>query len=395
MKAPANRYAILILSAASLGTTAARAQSSVTLYGVVDDSIAYVNNQQGHSNIYMRDGNLYASKFGLRGDEDLGGGTHAIFDLQSGFNLNNGAQAAAGTIFNRQAFVGLRNARYGTLTAGRQYTPYFLFVGPYASSSWLTGATGAHPGDIDGLDTTIRVNNSVTYTSPTFAGLSASAMYAFGGIAGSTGKGNTFSAALRYANGPVGIAAGYLRINSSGSSAGFLNPATASSGSFAVSVLNQGYLTAKAVEQVAAAGNYTLGDLTMGINYSNVKYLPGNGSAFTDTAVFNTYGALAAYRFTPAFSVAGAFAYTLASKANGVASAARYQQYSLKESYSLSKRTTLYALQAYTHSSGQTLGAQGAGHIIDAAPIVGDSQQLTPSTTHGQFVGMAGIAVTF
>lgn len=354
-----------------------------------------MNNQQGHSNIYLRDGNLYASKFGLRGDEDLGGGTHAIFDLQAGFNLNTGAQAAAGTMFNRQAFVGLRNVSYGTVTAGRQYTPYFLFVGPYASSSWLTGATGAHPGDIDGLDTTIRVNNSVTYTSPTFAGLTASAMYAFGGIAGATGKGNTFSAALRYANGPIGIAAGYLRINSSGSSVGFLNPATASSGSFAVSVLNQGYLTAKAVEQVAAAGNYTLGDLTMGLNYSNVKYLPGNGSAFTDTAVFNTYGALAAYRFTPTFSVAGAFAYTLASKANGVANAARYQQYSLKESYSLSKRTTLYALQAYTHSSGRTLGAQGAGHIVDAAPIVGDSQQLTPSTTHGQFVGMAGIAVTF
>ena len=149
-----------------------------------------MNNQQGHSNVYMRDGNLYASKFGLRGDEDLGGGTHAIFDLQSGFNLNNGAQSAAGLIFNRQAFVGLRNDHYGTMTAGRQYTPYFLFVGPYASSSWLTGATGAHPGDIDGLDTTTRVNNSVTYTSPTFAGLTASAMYAFGGIAGATGKGN-------------------------------------------------------------------------------------------------------------------------------------------------------------------------------------------------------------
>ena len=70
MKAPVNRYAILTLSAALLGTTAAHAQSSVTLYGVVDDSLAYVNNQQGHSNVYMRDGNLYASKFGLRGDED-------------------------------------------------------------------------------------------------------------------------------------------------------------------------------------------------------------------------------------------------------------------------------------------------------------------------------------
>ena len=55
----------------------------------------------------------------------------------------------------------------------------------------------------------------------------------------------------------------------------------------------------------------------------------------------------------------------------------------------------VWAALWYTHSSGQTLGAQGAGQIVDAAPIVGDSQQLTPSTTHGQFVGMAGIAVTF
>ena len=382
--------ATLVLAAGS----AAAAGSGVMLYGVADTFVQYLDNGGQHS-YSERSGGSTGSLFGLKGDEDLGGGLKAQFDVETGFNLNTGAQSAAGTIFNREAFVGLRNDHYGTVTAGRQYTPYFLLVGPYASSSWLTGATGAHPGDIDGLDTTIRVNNAVTYTSPTFSGLTASAMYAFGGIAGATGKGNTFSAALRYANGPVGIAAGYLRINSSGSSAGFLNPATAASGSFAVSVLIQGYLTAKAVEQVAAAGNYTLGNLTMGLNYSNVKYLPGNGSAFTDTAVFNTYGALAAYRFTPAFSVAGAFSYTLASKANGVSDAARYQQYSLKESYSLSKRTTLYALQAYTHSSGQTLGAQGAGQIVDAAPIVGDSQQLTPSTTHGQFVGMAGIAVTF
>ncbi|MBN3727487.1 porin [Burkholderia sp. Ac-20379] len=385
----------LFATAAALAAGPVLAQSSVTLYGVADNALTYVNNQNGHSNVYLRDGNLYASKFGLRGNEDLGGGTKAIFDLQAGFNLNTGAQASAGTLFNRQAFVGLQNDRYGTLTAGRQYTPYYLFVGAYDSSNWLTGATGAHPGDIDGLDTTVRINNSVTYTSPTVGGFTASAMMGLSGIPGSAGKGDTISAALRYANGPLGMAVGYLRMNSSGQPAGFSNPSIAPSASFATSVLNQGYLTARAVQHVAASGNYKFGNLLLGLNYSNVKYLPGAQSAFTDTAIFNTYGAIAVYRFTPVFSVGGGYSYTTASKANGISNAARYHQVSLKEAYNLSQRTILYAVQAYQHAGGNTLGAKGAGDIVAAAPAVGDSQQFTASSTKSQFVGMVGIAVMF
>jgi predicted porin len=87
--------------------------------------------------------------------------------------------------------------------------------------------------------------------------------------------------------------------------------------------------------------------------------------------------------------------YTAASKANGISSAARYAQFSLKEAYHLSKRTTLYALQAYQHASGQTLGSGGAGNIVNAAPAVGDSQNGTPSSTRSQFVGMVGVATLF
>ena len=377
------------LACASAG---AFAQSTVTLYGAVDDALAYVNNQRGASNVYLRQGNLYASKFGLQGKEDLGGGTLAIFDLQNGFDLNTGAFSSNGVMFNRQAYVGLQNNRVGTLTAGRQYTPYYQFVGPLTGSAWLTGATGAHPGDIDGLDTTVRINSSLVYTSPNWQGFQASAMYAFGGIAGSTGKGQTYSAALRYTNGPVGVALGYLRIDNAQQTAGF---DSASTGSFGTSALNTGYVSAKAIQHVAAAGNYTLGNLVLGLSYSNVEYVAGGRSLFANTAVFNTYAALASYRFTPAFDVGAGLAFTAASKANGVASAARYAQYSLKESYHLSKRTTLYALQAYQHASGQTLGSRGAGNIVDAAPSVGDSQNGTPSSTHGQFVGMVGMAMLF
>jgi len=377
---------------AALACAPAFAQSSVTLYGAVDDAVTYVNNQKGSSNVYLRQGNLYASKFGLQGKEDLGGGTTAIFDLQNGFDLNTGAFSSSGVMFNRQAYVGLQNVRAGTLTAGRQYTPYYMFVGPLTGSAWLTGATGAHPGDIDGLDTTVRINSSLVYTSPNWSGLQASAMYALGGIAGSTGKGQTYSAAVRYLNGPMTLALGYLRMDNAQQTAGF-DPA--STGSFGTSALNAGYVSAKAIQHIAAAGNYTLGNLTLGLSYSNVEYQAGARSLFASTAVFNTYAALAVYRFTPAFDAGAGVAYTAASKANGINSAARYQQYSLKEAYHLSKRTTLYALEAYQHAGGQTLGSGGAGNIVNAAPAVGDSQNGTPSSTRSQFVGMVGIATLF
>ncbi|CAB3664819.1 porin [Trinickia soli] len=392
MKTTRTQLSRFAAAAAALACAPVFAQSSVTLYGAVDDAVTYVNNQKGSSNVYLRQGNLYASKFGLQGKEDLGGGTTAIFDLQNGFDLNTGAFASSGLMFNREAYLGLQNVRFGTLTAGRQYTPYYTFVGPLTGSAWLTGATGAHPGDIDGLDTTVRINNALVYTSPNWGGLQASAMYAFGGIAGSTGKGQTYSGALRYVSGPVSLALGYLRMDNAQQTGGF-DPA--STGSFGVSALNTGYVSARAIQHLAAAGNYTLGNLVLGLSYSNVEYKSGAQSLFGSTAVFNTYAALASYRFTPAFDIGAGIALTSASKANGISDAARYQQYSLKEAYHLSKRTTLYALQAYQHASGQTLGSKGAGNIVDAAPAVGDSQNGTPSSTRSQFVGMLGMAMLF
>jgi predicted porin len=369
---------------------AAFAQSSVTLYGAVDEALEYVNNQSGHALVGMRSGNLYASKFGLKGSEDLGGGTSAIFDLQNGFDPGTGALQSAGLLFNREAFVGLQDVRFGTVTLGRQYTPYYQFVGPLTGSNWLTGATGAHPGDIDGLDTTVRVNSAVVYTTPNFSGLQASGMYSFGGIAGSTGKGESVSAALRYQSGPLSLGAGYLRMDNVQGTSGF---DTASTGSFIHSAVNAGYLSAKAVQNVALGGNYTLGNLMLGLSYSNVEYVAGGQSTFANTAVFNTYAGLATYRFTQQFDVAGQVSYTAASRANGINEAARYTQYSLKQAYHLSKRTTLYAIEAYQQSSGKTLSSSGT--IIDAAPDVGDSQNSTPSSTRKQLVGMAGIAVLF
>ena len=74
--------------------------------------------------------------------------------------------------------------RYGTFTAGRQYTSYYTLLSPYSPTTWLTGYYGAHPGDIDDLDTIYRANNSLVYTSPKFYGLTAERLVFAGRRAG-------------------------------------------------------------------------------------------------------------------------------------------------------------------------------------------------------------------
>lgn len=364
-------------------------QSSVALDGVVDDAFTYVSNQRGHSNFYLSQGNLQASKFGFLGAEDIGSGTKAIFRLESGFNSLTGAQSSTGLIFNRQAYVGVSNDAYGTLTLGRQYTPYFTMVGGLGPTGVLTGATGAHPGDLDALDTTLRFNNSITYASPNLAGLQVSAQYALGGVPGSFANGSNFSAALRYDYKAFALAAGYVKLKDMATS-----PAL---GTFAInSPVNSGYASARSTQLIATAARYTFDNLMVGLNYSNVQYAPGAGSHFTSEAVFNTYGVISTYRFTPAVIAGAGYSYTRASKSNGVNDAARYHQLSLEETYSLSKRTTLYALQAYQRAQGQTLVASGVGtSIVDAVAVVGDSQNTTPSSGPSQFVGMVGIRHAF
>jgi len=126
------------------------AQNSVTLYGIVDDSITYQSSQTslgsnkgGRSNVKMLPGVWAGSRFGLKGAEDLGGGNKAIFQLESGFNSATGGQQFTNAMFGRQAWVGLTNPAYGTFTAGRQYTSYYTLLSPYSPTTWLTGAFGA------------------------------------------------------------------------------------------------------------------------------------------------------------------------------------------------------------------------------------------------------------
>lgn len=381
----------------------AHAQSSVTLYGIVDNGLAWQNSATsvgsrsgGHSVVKMTAGVWAGSRFGLKGSEDLGGGTKTIFTLENGFNSTNGNAQYTGGIFTRQAWVGVTNDRFGTLTAGRQYTAYYNMLAPWSPTTWLTGYFGAHPGDIDSLDNIYRANNSLVYRSPTLAGFTFSASYALGGVPGSFDAGSTWSAGLQYQNGPIGIGAAVQRVNNStpGGGAWGASSTTSNGGAqTAVSAINNGYQTAQAQQRVAVTGGYRFSSAwDVSASYSNVQYIAGVGSAFRDTAIFNTAGAVLHFKPASAWDLAAGYSYTRATKANGITSAAQYNQFTLSQYYALSTRTGLYAVQSYQRANGDTLNK---GKIIEATASLGDGFSGSPSSSRNQIAVGVGLVHRF
>src|SRR6202044_3471932 len=121
---------LMVAALSGVFATAAHAQSSVTLYGLIDAGITYTNNQGGHSNWQETSGSINGSRWGLRGAEDLGGGLKAIFTLENGFGINNGTLRQGGREFGRQAFVGLAGDQFGAVTLGRQYDSVVDYLAP-------------------------------------------------------------------------------------------------------------------------------------------------------------------------------------------------------------------------------------------------------------------------
>jgi general bacterial porin, GBP family len=170
-----------------LAAGGAAAQSSVTLYGVVDTFVQYLDNGGNHS-FSERSGGSTGSQFGLKGNEDLGNGLKAVFDVETGFNVNNGTLFADTTsLFYRQSWVGLKDETYGALTFGRQYQPSFwavYFSDPFRGNEVLSPLAAADLAGITDKATLAtqyisgRTSNSIVYTSPDMRGVHLYAMYA-------------------------------------------------------------------------------------------------------------------------------------------------------------------------------------------------------------------------
>jgi predicted porin len=364
------RIALSTLSLALLGVTGvAHAQSSVTLYGLIDESVQYVHNTTNTAGgpnknlVAMYAGNLQGDRFGLKGTEDLGGGLKAIFQLENGFDVNSGKLGQGGRMFGRQAYVGLTGDQWGTFTLGRQYDPVVDLVQPVTGDNYF-GSTFATPGDVDNNDNSSRTNNAVKYTSPVWGGFQFEGMYALGGVAGTTGSGQTWSGAATFATGPFTVAAGYFLADNSNTTGLRTTWASTSDGTFDGQV-NSVYQTAKSIGIAQVAGQYVAGPFTVNLRYSNAQYKPDANSGFGSTEKFNVGGVYLGYQATPAMLVGVGYAYT---KGTGDTSAT-YNQVSLGGDYNLSKRTDIYLVGAWQHASGEQRNSSGG--LVAAGASIG------------------------
>ncbi len=352
------------VAVAMLFAGAAHAQSTVTLYGIVDAGVTYTNNAKGHALWQFTGGNESGPRWGLIGTEDLGGGLAALFQLENGFNVGTGALGQGGREFGRKAVVGLASSTYGTVTLGRQYDPVVDLVQGLTQDNYF-GGVFATPGDLDNYDNSLRVSNSVKYTSPLISGFQFEGLYGFGGVAGATGSGRTYSFGASYANGPLSLGAGFFYANGGSTVANGVRNWSSSSDTLFNTVINQGFSSAKSIQIVRVAGQYVAGPATFGLAYSNTQYGADTLSAFSQNAKFNNGSAFFNWQFSPALRAGVGYNYTSLTGP----SSAHYNQVNLGADYALSKRTDLYALFGYQKASGNTLNANGA--VVKAAASVG------------------------
>jgi len=171
----------------------------------------YTTNVNGSANYALTSGNIQASRWGLRGVEDLGGGLKTIFTLESGFDVMNGKQN--GGLFNRQSFVGLTQAQFGTVTFGRQFDSMMDYVGPLTAVGGWGGTYMAHILDNDDLNGTFSLKNVVKYASPNFSGFQFGGLYAFSNQASGFAVNRAYSAGMHYAYQGLRLGAAYTQIN--------------------------------------------------------------------------------------------------------------------------------------------------------------------------------------
>jgi predicted porin len=362
------------------------AQNSVTLYGVIDEGIDYTNNVGGKHLYELQSGYAQGSRWGLKGSEDLGGGTKAVFQLENGFNVNNGKLGQGGLMFGRQAYVGLANDAYGTVTFGRQYDSLVDYLAQTTANGNWAGYLFAHPYDNDNTDNSFRVNNTVKYASPTFAGFQFGGTYSFSNDTNFANN-RQYSVGGQYANGGLLVAAAYLQAN---------NPSASAGG--AVNNGGDENFLAKRLRVFGAGVNYTFGSNTAGFAYTNTNITQPLSTTYISGSILPTTGTLNSlkfqnfelnykYQFTPAFFVGAQYVYTLERFEASSTQSPKIHSVGLMADYNLSKRTDVYLQGAYQH-----VGGDKTGTALDLAYVPGAADA---SSSQNQVVVRAAIRHKF
>jgi predicted porin len=205
------KKSLLALAVLGAFAGAAAAQSSVTLFGIVDTSIANISNKDQNGTTtttqQLRTDGINSSRLGFRGVEDLGGGLKAGFWLEAGVNPDVGTTNAK--FFNRRSTVSLLGG-FGEVRMGRDYTPTFwnlTVFDPFGTNgvgSLLNIASTLG----SGASTLVRADNTVGYFLPTGIG----GLYGQFQLAAGEGGANNTQPSNKYAGGRIGFAAGPMDV---------------------------------------------------------------------------------------------------------------------------------------------------------------------------------------
>jgi predicted porin len=372
----------------------AHAQSSVTLYGIIDEGLDYTNNVKGHDLLALSSGDVQGSRWGLKGKEDLGGGLAAVFQLENGFNVNSGKLGQEGQEFGRQAYVGVTSTTFGTLTFGRQYDSLVDYLAPMTVNGNWGGGMFSHPYDNDNTDNTFRINNAVKYASVNYAGFSFGGAYAFSNST-SFAANRAESIGAQYVNGPLSVATAYLDVDdpNDGSAGAVAN--LGSSGT-------DGSWTAARQRVFGAGISYTIASATFGLVYTNTNLSQPTATEYANFAASPTLGAAsslkfnnlevnAKYQLTPSFYMVGMYTYTQATYdgTSGGDAKPKYHQFGLMADYNLSKRTDVYVQCSYIK-------------VVDGSSVAGTGLEFAsnpdapgPSSSNKQFMARVGFRQQF
>jgi predicted porin len=336
----------LIALAVLAASGAAMAQSSVTLYGVADAGVTYLNGADNWSGVTS--GNNLTSRLGFRGTEDLGGGLKANFVLEGGFNLDNGdgassyagAKAGEGFQFKRRSTVGLAGS-FGEVRLGRELTAaynatarYDVFgsVGIGQSRLWADGGVVDASANATAVTTNQRISNALTYVSPDFSGFKFGLNYGFGETTASNSDSGYLGAGLTYDNGPLSLGLGLERLNNGANS-----------------------VAASDIDAWSLGGSYDFGV---------VKLLGGYRASTVDRAAGENKrnGAYVAVTAPVGPGLVRASYNRYENKYNGGKDKA--DQFAVGYVYGLSKRTSVYGTYAYIkNKDGANLYNLGAGGL--------------------------------
>jgi len=386
------RLRLLALVALQALAWQAHAQSNVTLYGVVDVNVEYVNHLgavptsangfnpgPSHSLVRMDSGGVSGSRWGLRGTEALGMGLKAVFVLESGFNADSGTSQQGGRLFGRQAFVGLQSG-YGQLSIGRQYTSMFESLANFVPAAYATQYEPA----VVLAGANFREDNTIKYTG-NFGPVTALAHFSFGtGLAlpptvgapfilggngevpGQFRRDTAYGASVVYTAGPVGLVVTYDQFNPTIAPAA--NPANAGSGTF---------------KKAGAGASYAFGAAKImgGYRWGQNKNQVG-AEFFRD----NFYWIGGTYQLTPSIGLMLEYNYDDVKNQFGNASQPNPWQIAFISNYAFSKRTDVYISAAYAKNAG--LGLESAAIFYANSLSLGNSYALA----NGQS-SMLGIAL--